>query len=172
MVWEGRDRDLNPGARLHRPIGYQTTSSRPHFTDSDHFLVASFIYVSLETLVLLSRRRIQSLFQAILWFLLALLSLLLWTRRCFVQILFSRLLCKFQCCLNVCGLEILWHSMDLLFCDIVLLLSDFISITPFFTEIFVDIGFVVLVNSSLIWLKFLRKYAELNAIMTLGVTRA
>jgi hypothetical protein len=26
---KGRDRDLNPGARLHRPIGYQTTSSRP-----------------------------------------------------------------------------------------------------------------------------------------------
>ena len=25
----GRDRDLNPGARLHRPIGYQATSSRP-----------------------------------------------------------------------------------------------------------------------------------------------
>ena len=26
---EGRDRDLNPGARLHRPIGYQATSPRP-----------------------------------------------------------------------------------------------------------------------------------------------
>ena len=26
---EGRDWDLNPGARLHRPIGYQATSSRP-----------------------------------------------------------------------------------------------------------------------------------------------
>ena len=25
----GRDWDLNPGARLHRPIGYQATSSRP-----------------------------------------------------------------------------------------------------------------------------------------------
>ena len=30
-VGEGRDRDLNPGARLHRPIGYQATSPRPHF---------------------------------------------------------------------------------------------------------------------------------------------
>jgi hypothetical protein len=28
---EGRDRDLNPGARLHRPIGYQATSPRPLF---------------------------------------------------------------------------------------------------------------------------------------------
>ena len=27
-LW-GRGRDLNPGARLHRPIGYQATSSRP-----------------------------------------------------------------------------------------------------------------------------------------------
>jgi hypothetical protein len=26
---EGRGRDLNPGARLHRPIGYQATSPRP-----------------------------------------------------------------------------------------------------------------------------------------------
>ena len=33
---EGRDRDLNPGARLHRPIGYQATSPRPHFVSS-HF---------------------------------------------------------------------------------------------------------------------------------------
>ena len=32
-VGEGRDRDLNPGARLHRPIGYQATSPRPHFVD-------------------------------------------------------------------------------------------------------------------------------------------
>ena len=30
-VGEGRDRDLNPGARLHRPIGYQATSPRPLF---------------------------------------------------------------------------------------------------------------------------------------------
>jgi hypothetical protein len=29
---EGRDRDLNPGARLHRPIGYQATSPRPLFS--------------------------------------------------------------------------------------------------------------------------------------------
>ena len=29
FVGEGRDRDLNPGARLHRPIGYQATSPRP-----------------------------------------------------------------------------------------------------------------------------------------------
>ena len=29
-VW-GRDRDLNPGARLHRPVGFQATSSRPRF---------------------------------------------------------------------------------------------------------------------------------------------
>ena len=28
---EGRGRDLNPGKRLHRPIGYQATSPRPHF---------------------------------------------------------------------------------------------------------------------------------------------
>ena len=28
---EGRGRDLNPGARLHRPIGYQATSPRPFF---------------------------------------------------------------------------------------------------------------------------------------------
>ncbi len=27
---EGRGRDLNPGARLHRPVGYQATSPRPH----------------------------------------------------------------------------------------------------------------------------------------------
>jgi hypothetical protein len=26
---EGRGRDLNPGARLHRPMGYQATSPRP-----------------------------------------------------------------------------------------------------------------------------------------------
>ena len=31
VVGEGRGRDLNPGARLHRPIGYQATSPRPHF---------------------------------------------------------------------------------------------------------------------------------------------
>ena len=31
--WEGRGRDLNPGARLHRPIGYQATSPRPRFMD-------------------------------------------------------------------------------------------------------------------------------------------
>jgi post-segregation antitoxin (ccd killing protein) len=30
---EGRGRDLNPGARLHRPIGYQATSPRPLFGD-------------------------------------------------------------------------------------------------------------------------------------------
>jgi hypothetical protein len=30
---EGRGRDLNPGARLHRPIGYQATSPRPLFMD-------------------------------------------------------------------------------------------------------------------------------------------
>ncbi len=28
---EGRGRDLNPGTRLHRPIGYQATSPRPLF---------------------------------------------------------------------------------------------------------------------------------------------
>ena len=28
---EGRGRDLNPGARLHRPVGYQATSPRPLF---------------------------------------------------------------------------------------------------------------------------------------------
>ena len=26
---EGRGRDSDPGARLHRPVGYQTTSPRP-----------------------------------------------------------------------------------------------------------------------------------------------
>jgi post-segregation antitoxin (ccd killing protein) len=31
---EGRGRDLNPGARLHRPVGYQATSPRPHFSPS------------------------------------------------------------------------------------------------------------------------------------------
>ena len=39
---EGRGRDSNPGARLHRPVGYQATSPRPHFNivfpDPDHFL--------------------------------------------------------------------------------------------------------------------------------------
>ncbi len=34
-LW-GRGRDLNPGARLHRPIGYQATSPRPLFIDSDY----------------------------------------------------------------------------------------------------------------------------------------
>ncbi len=34
---EGRGRDLNPGARLHRPIGYQATSPRPLFLDSTYF---------------------------------------------------------------------------------------------------------------------------------------
>ena len=29
--FEGRGRDLNPGARLHRPMGYQATSPRPQF---------------------------------------------------------------------------------------------------------------------------------------------
>jgi hypothetical protein len=29
VSFEGRGRDLNPGARLHRPIGYQATSPRP-----------------------------------------------------------------------------------------------------------------------------------------------
>ena len=31
---EGRDRDLDPGAGLHRPVGYQTTSSRPRLCGS------------------------------------------------------------------------------------------------------------------------------------------
>ena len=34
---EGRGRDLNPGARLHRPVGYQATSPRPLFTDFGYF---------------------------------------------------------------------------------------------------------------------------------------
>ena len=29
-LW-GRGRDSDPGARLHRPIGYQATSPRPHY---------------------------------------------------------------------------------------------------------------------------------------------
>ena len=29
--FEGRGRDSNPGARLHRPVGYQATSPRPLF---------------------------------------------------------------------------------------------------------------------------------------------
>ena len=29
---EGRGRDSNPGDRLHRPVGYQATSPRPHFS--------------------------------------------------------------------------------------------------------------------------------------------
>jgi hypothetical protein len=36
-VVEGRGRDLNPGARLHRPMGYQATSPRPLFHRLDHF---------------------------------------------------------------------------------------------------------------------------------------
>ena len=32
--FEGRDRDLDPGAGLHRPVGYQTTSSRPRLCGS------------------------------------------------------------------------------------------------------------------------------------------
>ena len=32
--YEGRDRDLDPGAGLHRPVGYQTTSSRPRLCGS------------------------------------------------------------------------------------------------------------------------------------------
>ena len=31
---EGRGRDLNPGAGLHRPVGYQATSPRPFFCSS------------------------------------------------------------------------------------------------------------------------------------------
>ncbi len=31
---EGRGRDLNPGKRLHRPLGYQATSPRPPVEDS------------------------------------------------------------------------------------------------------------------------------------------
>ena len=31
IEFEGRGRDLNPGARLHRPVGYQATSPRPLF---------------------------------------------------------------------------------------------------------------------------------------------
>ena len=31
MNVEGRGRDSNPGARLHRPVGYQATSPRPLF---------------------------------------------------------------------------------------------------------------------------------------------
>ncbi len=44
---EGRGRDLNPGARLHRPIGYQATSPRPLFIDLVCFFVRFlFILVS------------------------------------------------------------------------------------------------------------------------------
>ena len=41
---EGRGRDLNPGARLHRPVGYQATSPRPLFPHSDYFC-SMLIYV-------------------------------------------------------------------------------------------------------------------------------
>ena len=33
---EGRGRDSNPGARLHRPVGYQATSPRPLLPHSDY----------------------------------------------------------------------------------------------------------------------------------------
>jgi post-segregation antitoxin (ccd killing protein) len=41
---EGRGRDSNPGARLHRPVGYQATSPRPLFPHSDYFC-GMLIYV-------------------------------------------------------------------------------------------------------------------------------
>ena len=41
---EGRGRDSNPGARLHRPVGYQATSPRPLFLHSDYFC-SMLIYV-------------------------------------------------------------------------------------------------------------------------------
>ena len=34
-LW-GRGRDLNPGAGLHRPVGFQATSPRPPYADLDH----------------------------------------------------------------------------------------------------------------------------------------
>jgi hypothetical protein len=64
--WKGRDRDLNPGARLHRPIGYQTTSTRPHFVRFRLlFVTSSFIYVSLRKVNYPFRRQIQSQLRAI-----------------------------------------------------------------------------------------------------------
>ena len=42
LVVEGRGRDLNPGARLHRPIGYQATSPRPLFM---LIFLAPFIFI-------------------------------------------------------------------------------------------------------------------------------
>ncbi len=35
--FEGRGRDSNPGARLHRPVGYQATSPRPLGEDPVYF---------------------------------------------------------------------------------------------------------------------------------------
>jgi hypothetical protein len=51
---EGRGRDLNPGARLHRPIGYQATSPRPLLRwFRPLFTLVLLIYVSSEILSLL-----------------------------------------------------------------------------------------------------------------------
>jgi hypothetical protein len=47
---EGRGRDLNPGKRLHRPLGYQATSPRPPFQS---FFSAIWIALYLVRLMLL-----------------------------------------------------------------------------------------------------------------------
>jgi hypothetical protein len=68
---EGRGRDLNPGARLHRPIGYQATSPRPLFRRFGCLFSLSMltslsllISVSSETQGYPSDTRIQSQFPA------------------------------------------------------------------------------------------------------------
>ena len=42
---EGRGRDLNPGARLHRPIGYQATSPRPLSIDFGYLFTHFRVYL-------------------------------------------------------------------------------------------------------------------------------
>ena len=56
---EGRGRDLNPGKRLHRPIGYQATSPRPLFGQLR--ILLAFISVSSDTLSLPVDTHIRSL---------------------------------------------------------------------------------------------------------------
>jgi post-segregation antitoxin (ccd killing protein) len=43
-LW-GRGRDLNPGARLHRPMGYQATSPRPLFCCSRPLCLVCVLWV-------------------------------------------------------------------------------------------------------------------------------
>ena len=51
---EGRGRDSNPGARLHRPVGYQATSPRPHFPPPTTFAACLFTFSKEQQSVLLA----------------------------------------------------------------------------------------------------------------------